>query len=764
MVAVITKGDTTRYNAAAFKTLVGDNMAELFKKFPGMEFDGTRLTFRGTTVDRIEIDNKRLFSNDVKLALENIRADDVISVDVYKATSDWDKLNNIENGKKLTVANVKTKSKPNRVFNNIVALAGGQEIDRNNKGRYEKKYEASGSSVFSQVGKTINANASYNNTGNTPSKNLMGVFKFYKAIINKLAFSTDNSLNHVQSHTENSLEQIYFPTSDYTLRSYVSNALSDATNCRFISRNGLDYTFKTKDQIALNLNFDYSANKNDNSNSVLATLEGTPTNNMDMRSYSKASSVKTEGSIIYRKKFGSPISGMTITSHVDFSLSDNDNSGWRVDTTASSTSRLYLTNSGNGREHGYGAYVSLEIPIKKDLLIEISNKFNYIESRTRRTAIDMFTGLIDTTNTQNYTLNYLKNDLSFNATYNSKNRKSTGHQWTSLGIGWERQEQQRDEFFPRDYSIPRRYNIPTGTLASSFNIKGQRNVISFDLSSDPLPIEYLRDIIDDQNPTRLSVGNPNLKMPVNLRFQYKGGIPLDKKGTSIAILINGNNIRNYVTTRTEYFNEDTFLPQYNYTIARGATLTTRENVSESWRFSVSTNLYIRLLGSNASFLIGYDNEKTPSYVGVNLYTLLANKYTCGFNFNTAFSSVFDVKFISTNRWIRSFNGVGRNDSFTGNLSIVPSLQLDKRSRVVLSGGYSHYSNRQMVNEERNDFILTALITRAIDKKGNFTLSLYVRDILNQQSSIAINLGEDYTSTSRSLIPGRYWIVKAAYKF
>ncbi|OFY42402.1 MAG: hypothetical protein A2X18_10975 [Bacteroidetes bacterium GWF2_40_14] len=765
MVAVISRGDTTRYNAAAFKTMVGDNMAELFKKFPGMEFNGTNLTFRGTTIERINIDDKRLFNNDVKLALENIRADDVISVDVYKEATDWDKLNNIENGRKQTVANVKTKSKPNRVFNKTIILAGGQEIDKNSEERYEKKYEASGKAVFSQVGKSITANASYKNiVGNSQSKNLDGEFKLQIHKINKLQFLTNNVLTNVKSLTENSSEQIYFPTELYSSRTYNSDEIGHLTKSKFSSKNLFSYTFRTKDIIYFRVNLDYDRTKNDNSNHILATLNGIPTNNLNLNTSNKRRTVGVNGSAGYNKKFGTRDPGVLLSYNASFSISENDNNGWRVDTTTSSTTKIYLTDYTQGWNRSYGTGLELSIPIVKGFSIQVNNIFSYRDSKSERTAIDMLTGLIDTTNTHHYTLNYLKNDLSLYFNHYASKTKSTGYYQTSIKIGWERHEQKRDEFFPTDYSIPRRYDIPTVGLNSMFYIRGQQMVAQVNLKGDPLSIEELRDVIDDRNPTRLSVGNPDLKMPAILDFIIQAPIPIDKKGTMISFLITGKNINNYVTTKTEYFTKETFLPQYNYTVAKGATLTTKENVSESWSFNSSAGLYMRLLGSNVGLSLGYAYEKTPSYIEAELHTLTIKKYSCNFSVNTSFSSVFDVKLNSSSILIKSFNGIRNNDSFIENLTIEPRFQLGSKSKLLLRGNYYHYENRQMPNTRRNDFILNSSIYRRLDKKGNFTLGIQVNDILNQQSSIAINLGEDYTSTVRTLIPGRYWLVKAELKF
>lgn len=253
-------------------------------------------------------------------------------------------------------------------------------------------------------------------------------------------------------------------------------------------------------------------------------------------------------------------------------------------------------------------------------------------------------------------------------------------------------------------------------------------------------------------------------MPTTLSLNLKGTIPLDKKGTVISILFSGDNTRNYITTKTEYFTEETFLPQYNYTIAKGATLTTRMNVPESWNLNSSVKLSMRLLKTKVNLGLVYGYEKTPSYIDKELCTLTANKYSGTLDFNTAFSSHFDVSFKSSNIWMRSFNGKTKNNSFTENLTVEPRFQLGNRSKFILSGNYYHYGNRQLAGTERNDFILNSSITCRLDKQGNFSLGLQVNDIFNQRRSFSINLGEDYTSTVQTLLPGRYWLLKAEYKF
>ena len=119
--------------------------------------------------------------------------------------------------------------------------------------------------------------------------------------------------------------------------------------------------------------------------------------------------------------------------------------------------------------------------------MQLRDNLSYQDSKTERMAMDMLTGLIDTTNTQDYTFNYLKNDLSLYfyplclAKKNPQDITQTEYQYR-LGEDMNNREANS---FPNDYSIPRTYNIPTVGLISVFNIGGQQLLARLNLKGGP---------------------------------------------------------------------------------------------------------------------------------------------------------------------------------------------------------------------------------------------------------------------------------------
>ena len=70
---VITEGDTTVFNASAYRTPEGSMLEELVKQLPGGEIDADgKLLIHGKEVKKILVDGKEFFSDDPKAALKNL--------------------------------------------------------------------------------------------------------------------------------------------------------------------------------------------------------------------------------------------------------------------------------------------------------------------------------------------------------------------------------------------------------------------------------------------------------------------------------------------------------------------------------------------------------------------------------------------------------------------------------------------------------------------------------------------------------------------
>ena len=59
-IAMIQRGDTTLYNASAFKTMRGDRMGELLKQLPGVEIRGDKLYASGEEGNKLPLPDERI--------------------------------------------------------------------------------------------------------------------------------------------------------------------------------------------------------------------------------------------------------------------------------------------------------------------------------------------------------------------------------------------------------------------------------------------------------------------------------------------------------------------------------------------------------------------------------------------------------------------------------------------------------------------------------------------------------------------------------
>ena len=110
-VAEITiKGDTTEFNAAAFKVEANAKVEDLLKQLPGVQVDKDgKITAQGQTVNKVLVDGEEFFGDDPTLVTKNVRADMVDKVQLYDKKSDQATFTGIDDGERTKTLNIKLK-------------------------------------------------------------------------------------------------------------------------------------------------------------------------------------------------------------------------------------------------------------------------------------------------------------------------------------------------------------------------------------------------------------------------------------------------------------------------------------------------------------------------------------------------------------------------------------------------------------------------------------------------------------------------------
>ena len=119
------KGDTLAYNADAYKVQDGASAEELVGKMPGIEVTGDGVKAQGETVQKILVDGKEFFDNDVKMALRSLPAEVLESVNIFDKKSDQAEFTGIDDGETVKAMDLITKAyRRNGVFGKVFGGVG----------------------------------------------------------------------------------------------------------------------------------------------------------------------------------------------------------------------------------------------------------------------------------------------------------------------------------------------------------------------------------------------------------------------------------------------------------------------------------------------------------------------------------------------------------------------------------------------------------------------------------------------------------------
>lgn len=160
-------GDTTQYNADAFKTLKDANAEELIEKMPGVVVDNGKVEAQGEEVKEVLVDGRPFFGNDPTAALRNLPAEVISKIQVFDQKSDQAQFSGFDDGETTKTINIITR--PNMrsgQFGKVSAAYGHEE-------RYQLEGNASlfdGNRRISIIGQSNNINQQ-----NFATEDLLGV-------------------------------------------------------------------------------------------------------------------------------------------------------------------------------------------------------------------------------------------------------------------------------------------------------------------------------------------------------------------------------------------------------------------------------------------------------------------------------------------------------------------------------------------------------------------------------------------------------------
>ncbi len=102
-------GDTLSYSAGAFKVSNDADVEGLLKKMPGITISNGSVEAQGETVQKVFVDGKEFFGEDVNTAIKSLPAETVDRIEVFNKLSDQAEFSGMDDGEGYKAINIVTK-------------------------------------------------------------------------------------------------------------------------------------------------------------------------------------------------------------------------------------------------------------------------------------------------------------------------------------------------------------------------------------------------------------------------------------------------------------------------------------------------------------------------------------------------------------------------------------------------------------------------------------------------------------------------------
>ncbi len=791
-----TKGDTISYNASAFKTVKDASAEGLLSKMPGITVnsDGS-VNAQGETVEKVFVDGKEFFGDDVSTTIKTIPAEMVAKVEVYDKLSDKAEFTGLDDGEGYKAINIVTSlGKRKGAFGKVYGSYG-----------YKDKYSVGGNANFFHgdqkisiiamanninqlnfsfediVGATSSANVASSGGGGgmRQARNFMvrpmsGISTVQSVGLNyanqwdKLELQSSYFFNHSTTTNVNTTDRTTYGSDDYVENlSKVAN--SDAENWNHRLNMRLDYKFSKSQSLMVRANASLQNYSNLNTSSSIISNGTTGQELKNMNEKSEDERVGTYGNIfaLYRTRLGKPGRTITINSRVRWNSSEYHNAPEYIYTIpADSTYQNIIENlTGSNSIRGEVTYTE---PITEKLQLDVEYEFNRnLNDQNKRAQVfingveDSALGtLLSNISESGYITHQVGPGLNFSSEKVKFNMRA-GFQHSSLG---------NEQRLPVELSKSYKFNDFTyrGNLTVNFNQANSLRVRLHSRTQNP-SIGQLQEATD-VNGSSYTAGNPDLKPSYShslMTFYTNTNI---EKGQTL--MLHGGI---WATTRSisssiQMNRPDFEIPGYNgQLLGVGNTYSTYENISgwNNWNIftGISYGFPLPFIKSNLTISLNANFNSTPSKINDYLNIMKGQYYTTGVQLGSNISENIDFNIAYNFSYSINDNAseiYAQNNKYLSHYARADFKWIFwKGFTLTANGTYNQYKG---ITDNYNEEILlcNAYIGKKIFKDERGELSIGVNDIFNQNRDFRRNVGANYIQNTTNLAIGRYVAVQFVY--
>lgn len=791
------KGDTTAFNANAFKTNPDATAEDLIKKMPGVTSDNNGVKVNGENVQKILVDGKPFFGDDPNAALKNLPADIIDKVEVFDKLSDQAQFTGFNDGDPSKTINIVTKKGKN-VGQFGRAYAGYGTDERYNAGAALNSFKdkrrlsllllsnninqqnfslsditgAMGSSGGNnrgggggqggrQSGNSTLLTSPQNGNTATQSAGLNYSDEWGK----KITVSGSYFFNYTDNKNHSDLRRNYF-TQDRLAYTQTNDDRNFNQNHRANLR--FEYSIDSSNKLTLTPSLNFQ--NNDAGSSLVANntiLDNVLRGYTSTRSNISNSGYDFSNNALFQHKFLKP--GRTISLNVNTQLSNRGNEGIYYsrnvfdDTTGTTLDQHFRT---NGDTKKISANLSFTEPLNKVAQLQLSYIPSYTEGRSdkRTNDYDSVARAYNDFNTplsNKYSNVYLTQKGGI--TYRYRKDKLN----FSLGVDGQVSTLKGNQTFPVTFEIDQSFRNILPNAMMNYRFSKTKNIRIYYRSNTNIPsISQLQNVVDISNPLQIKSGNPALKQTFdnNLNIRFGGFNP--QTARNAMVFVNASFTGNYISNATYILQSDSLIQGY---LARSGTQLTKPVNLDGYYAARGFFVYgfpVSAIKSNLNFNGGITYNHNPSVINNQL------------NYSNSYAGNAGV-FIGSNVSDKLDFSIG----YTGNYTIVKNTAQKKSDNnyfshnasfkinwiflkgFVINTDLTHNFYNGLSQNFNQEFLLwNAYIGYKFLKNRSLEAKISVFDILNQNRSVGRNVTASYTEDYNTVVLRRYLMFTLTYTF
>ncbi|MHA4894844.1 TonB-dependent receptor [Pedobacter sp. PWIIR3] len=792
--AVKIKGDTTEYNAKAYKINPNDKVEDLLKRLPGIQVDRYgRITAQGQTVNKVLVDGEEFFGDDPTLVTQNIRADMVDKIQLYDKKTDQATFTGIDDGVKNKTINVVLKEdKKNGYFGKASAGAGTDKYYKSEGmfNLFKPKQKLSAYGIWGNDGKT---NLDWQDNAKYGSSNV--------------DLSQQGSVIHVESGDE--LESF---SGRYNGQGYP-----------LARTGGLHYDRKwQQDKQSLNINFKTGAlnvDGDEQTESENNLPSGTISSNASRNFYNSISRQIVD--LAYQLKI-SPATELKIAfSGGQKSIKANSIYTAKSYTAGQLLNQNYTTLKNSGSKNQFSASVLYSHKLKKEgrtisvYLMEAADKSNtesylntkldfFLTGHLDSTAkIDQFKPLHLTNQAFNSSLTYTEpifKNVALTLTYGlgSGNAESNRQSYNRTANG---QYNLLDSLYSNDFKLTQ----TTQQLSTVLNFKVGKLILDGGANGSLVNFSQLNGFTSNLFSRQFLLLNPQANLlyqfsqQASLRFLYNGNANPPNVGQLQPVLINNDPLN--ITSGNPYLKPDfshrffTFYQSHepasgelvgilgSYTLNTGAIVNQVMTDSVGKSITGFINLYDHK-PTSAHLALFYDRKIKPldlsaglnfDFSGMTSYSfvnhLLNRYYNNTYRLQARFTKYAEQRydFYITVGPSYTFGAASlqpeRNNNGRGfNATTDLNVYLPGKLKLAANANYQYTAATAIFPAPFERLLLNATLSKPFLKSESLKLSLAVNDLLNQNTGFNRSINSSLITQNTYTTIKRYFILSLSYDF